>query len=252
MDELRWLRPVYPGDTLLSCEMELLDKRLSRSKPGIGILNLKMTTFNQHGEPVLTMKPITLVRARLQGSRPDCSSGTPERSACGRIGDVWLRMVLLLVVPAEAEQPCEELARHCSATAMPIDYLAELEDHREQASFFTAATPTPAATGQRSVFRLLVDRRIEVLVARAGPSSHDRRNRRPRGGPSRSDMPEMKLMLSTFAAERAQIVVERVDRETVDLEIACPDHRTGQDRNAEFPPSDHASMRIALGRCARY
>ena len=63
VDELRWLRPVFPGD-VLSCEMELIDKRLSQSKPGVGILNLKMTTFNQDGKPVLTMRPITLVRAR--------------------------------------------------------------------------------------------------------------------------------------------------------------------------------------------
>ena len=63
IDELRWLKPVYPGD-VLSCEMALLDKRRSRSKPGLGILNLQMTTFNQHGEAVLAMKPITLVRAR--------------------------------------------------------------------------------------------------------------------------------------------------------------------------------------------
>jgi acyl dehydratase len=63
IDELRWLKPVYPGD-VLSCEMELLDKRLSKSKPGVGILTLKMTTFNQHGEPVLTMRPITLIRAK--------------------------------------------------------------------------------------------------------------------------------------------------------------------------------------------
>ncbi|MBS1239380.1 MAG: acyl dehydratase [Proteobacteria bacterium] len=63
IDELRWLRPVYPGD-VLSCEMELAGKKLSRSKPGVGILNLKLTTFNQHGEPVLTMRPITMVRVR--------------------------------------------------------------------------------------------------------------------------------------------------------------------------------------------
>lgn len=66
VDELRWLRPVYPGD-VLSCEMELLDKRLSRSKPGIGILNVKMTTFNQAGQPVLSMRPITLIRVRGEG-----------------------------------------------------------------------------------------------------------------------------------------------------------------------------------------
>ncbi|HZF46311.1 MAG TPA: MaoC family dehydratase [Sphingomonadaceae bacterium] len=63
VDELRWLRPVYPGD-VLSCEMELLEKRLSRSKPGIGILNTRTTTFNQDGQKVLSMKPITLIRTR--------------------------------------------------------------------------------------------------------------------------------------------------------------------------------------------
>ena len=63
VDELRWLKPVFPGD-VLSCEMELTDKRLSRSKPGIGIMTLTMTTFNQHGEPVLSMKPITMIRTK--------------------------------------------------------------------------------------------------------------------------------------------------------------------------------------------
>ena len=63
VDELRWLKPVFPGD-VLSCEMELTDKRLSRSKPGIGIMTLTMTTFTQHGEPVLSMKPITMIRTK--------------------------------------------------------------------------------------------------------------------------------------------------------------------------------------------
>lgn len=63
IDELRWLRPVHPGD-VLSCEMELLAKRLSKSRPGVGILNLGMTTFNQRDEPVLSMKPITMIRTR--------------------------------------------------------------------------------------------------------------------------------------------------------------------------------------------
>ncbi len=63
VDELRWLRPVYPGD-VLECEMELLTKRLSRSKPGIGILNARMTTYNQDGLPVLSMKPISMIRTR--------------------------------------------------------------------------------------------------------------------------------------------------------------------------------------------
>lgn len=63
VDELRWLKPVYPGD-VLSSEIEIFDKRLSSSKPGVGIVTLRITTFNQHDEPVLTMRPITMVRTR--------------------------------------------------------------------------------------------------------------------------------------------------------------------------------------------
>jgi len=66
IDELRWLHPVFPGDTL-TYEMELLDKRLSKSKPGIGILNLRMTTYNQDDRPVLSMRPITMIRTRGDG-----------------------------------------------------------------------------------------------------------------------------------------------------------------------------------------
>jgi acyl dehydratase len=63
IDELRWLKPVYPGD-VLSCETELLEKRHSRSKPGTGILKSRTATFNQDGEQVLAMTAITLVRTR--------------------------------------------------------------------------------------------------------------------------------------------------------------------------------------------
>lgn len=63
IDELRWLKPVYPGD-VLSCETELLEKRRSKSKPGTGILKSRTATFNQHGEQVLAMTAITLVRTR--------------------------------------------------------------------------------------------------------------------------------------------------------------------------------------------
>jgi acyl dehydratase len=63
IDELRWLKPVYPDD-VLSCETELLEKRRSKSKPGTGILRTRTTTFNQHGDPVLSMIAITLVRTR--------------------------------------------------------------------------------------------------------------------------------------------------------------------------------------------
>ena len=52
LDELRWLKPVYPGDTL-SLEIEVLAKSEPRSRPEIGFVKLCTTVFNQHGEPVM-------------------------------------------------------------------------------------------------------------------------------------------------------------------------------------------------------
>jgi len=52
IDELRWLAPVRPGDTLHS-EIEVLEVRLSNSKPDRGIARLKYQAVNQRGEAVL-------------------------------------------------------------------------------------------------------------------------------------------------------------------------------------------------------
>jgi len=54
LDELKWLRPVYPGD-VLSAENEVLEARRSQSRPEIGTVKIRTTTFNQNGEPVMTM-----------------------------------------------------------------------------------------------------------------------------------------------------------------------------------------------------
>ena len=53
IDELRWITPVYPGDTL-RCETEVLETRRSRSRPEMGIVRSRMTVFNQHNEAVMT------------------------------------------------------------------------------------------------------------------------------------------------------------------------------------------------------
>jgi len=53
VDELRWLRPVRPGDTL-AARLEVLEVRPSRSKPDRGILRARAVTLNQHGEEVLS------------------------------------------------------------------------------------------------------------------------------------------------------------------------------------------------------
>ena len=52
IDELRWLAPVRPGDTLHS-EIEVLEVRPSRSKPDRGIARLQYQASNQRQEVVL-------------------------------------------------------------------------------------------------------------------------------------------------------------------------------------------------------
>ena len=48
---MTWPRPTYPGDTL-RVETEVLDVRVSESKPDRGIVTVRNQTLNQHGEPV--------------------------------------------------------------------------------------------------------------------------------------------------------------------------------------------------------
>ena len=63
VDELRWLKPVYPGDTL-RCETEVIEKTPSRSRPEMGSFRSKMTVFNQHDEAVMRFTSIGLIRTR--------------------------------------------------------------------------------------------------------------------------------------------------------------------------------------------
>lgn len=66
IEDLRWLKPVYPGDTL-RCETEVLEKRRSQSRPDMGLFKSQLTVFNQHGEPVMTMRSTGLIRVRDEG-----------------------------------------------------------------------------------------------------------------------------------------------------------------------------------------
>ena len=51
LDELRWPRPVRPGDRL-RVENEVLEVRPSRSRPDQGMVKVRTTTLNQNDEPV--------------------------------------------------------------------------------------------------------------------------------------------------------------------------------------------------------
>ncbi|WP_349815171.1 MaoC/PaaZ C-terminal domain-containing protein [Curtobacterium sp. MCBD17_040] len=63
VDELRWIRPVRPGD-VLSARFEVLEARLSRSKPDRGIVRTRITTMNDRHEPVMTLIAMNMLRVR--------------------------------------------------------------------------------------------------------------------------------------------------------------------------------------------
>jgi acyl dehydratase len=63
MDELRWPRPVYPGD-VLRCEIEALEKIESRSRPEMGIVKSRWSAYNQNEELVMTMISTGMFRRR--------------------------------------------------------------------------------------------------------------------------------------------------------------------------------------------
>ena len=63
VDEVRWLKPVRPGDTLRAT-VQVVEQRPSGSKPDRGIIRLHWTALNQRSEPVLTMTSMQLVKRR--------------------------------------------------------------------------------------------------------------------------------------------------------------------------------------------
>lgn len=63
IDMLRWVKPVYPGDTL-RCETLIMEKRRSRSRPEMGLFKSRCQTFNQNEELVLEMVNNALIRVR--------------------------------------------------------------------------------------------------------------------------------------------------------------------------------------------
>ncbi|GAB4142735.1 MAG: MaoC family dehydratase [Sphingomonadales bacterium] len=63
IDEIRWLKPVYAGDRLRA-KAEILEVRASASRPGIGLIRNRLTTYNQHGDAVMTMLGTLFVRRR--------------------------------------------------------------------------------------------------------------------------------------------------------------------------------------------
>ena len=69
IDDLRWLKPVYPGDTL-HVHGRIVEKTPSRSRPDIGSFRSETTVTNQDGVPVMRFPSIVLIRRRPEGEAP--------------------------------------------------------------------------------------------------------------------------------------------------------------------------------------
>jgi acyl dehydratase len=69
VDELRWLKPVRPGDTI-TLYSTVSDVTYSKSKPDRGILNSFAEVENQAGEIVLTMRGKTMMLRRPAEDAP--------------------------------------------------------------------------------------------------------------------------------------------------------------------------------------
>ena len=63
IDELRWIRPVRPADTL-NVRVTVLEAKRSRSKPDRGVIHSLIEVSNQRGEPVMSLKAINLLLCR--------------------------------------------------------------------------------------------------------------------------------------------------------------------------------------------
>ncbi|TAM73463.1 MaoC family dehydratase [bacterium] len=63
IDELRWTKPVRPGDRL-QVRLTVLEAKRSSSKPDRGMVRSLIEVLNQDGEIVMTLKPMNLLRCR--------------------------------------------------------------------------------------------------------------------------------------------------------------------------------------------
>ena len=63
LDEFRWPLPVRPGDEL-QVDIEILEVRPSKSRPGQGLVKARVTTLNQNGDVVQLCGPNLLVPRR--------------------------------------------------------------------------------------------------------------------------------------------------------------------------------------------
>jgi acyl dehydratase len=68
VDNVRWLKPVRPGDTIRA-RRTVLESRASQSRPEMGLVKTRWEVSNQSGELVMTMEGTGMFQRRTPGAR---------------------------------------------------------------------------------------------------------------------------------------------------------------------------------------
>ena len=63
LEQIKWPKPVYPGDTL-TLFLSIQERRPMKSRPGVGLTRIMWEMFNQHGQQVLHLNAWVMFRQR--------------------------------------------------------------------------------------------------------------------------------------------------------------------------------------------
>jgi len=80
LDSLKWLKPVYPGDTL-TLRHTITEKRVMAKRPDVGLVRTTWEMFNQHGDAVLRMEGYGMFR--LRSPEPPRAAAAPVAAPRG-------------------------------------------------------------------------------------------------------------------------------------------------------------------------
>ena len=63
--ELKWAKPVYADDTI-EYAAEVVEMRVSESRPGLGLMTMRSTGMNQNGDLVISFVSTTFIERRTK------------------------------------------------------------------------------------------------------------------------------------------------------------------------------------------
>lgn len=78
LESLRWLKPVYAGDTL-RLQQSVIESRALRSRPDIGLVRSRWEMFNQGGDKVMQMEGYGMFRRRHRATEQELAQLEPSK-----------------------------------------------------------------------------------------------------------------------------------------------------------------------------